>query len=97
MEINKKKIALIGVPWDQKSSYLQGPALAPQRIRSVLHSGAGNNWTELTVNPIEHELFEDWGDMVIKKYFDIEKQIASSLNKGVRLIINFFLHSIFYK
>ncbi len=86
MEINKKKIALIGVPWDQKSSYLQGPALAPQRIRGVLHSGAGNNWTELTVNPIDHELFEDWGDMTIKKYFDIEKQIASALNKGVRTL-----------
>ena len=81
-----KKVALIGVPWDKKASYLQGPALAPARIREALYSDAGNSWTELTVDPINSELFEDWGDMKIKQYFDIEKQIALSLNKGVRTL-----------
>lgn len=37
---------LLGVPWDASSSFLRGPALAPQAIRDALHSPAGNTWTE---------------------------------------------------
>jgi len=86
MDFNNKKIALIGIPWDKKSSYLQGPALAPTRIRQALHSDAGNYWTELTVNPIQNDLFEDWGDIKVPTYSAIEKQIALALNKGVRTL-----------
>lgn len=91
-----EKIALIGVPWDKKGSYLQGPALAPNRIREALHCGSANYWTELNVNPIENELFEDWGDLNLKQYFDIEKQLAAILNKNVRTLALGGDHSISY-
>lgn len=91
-----EKIALIGVPWDQKGSYLRGPALAPNRIREALHCGSANYWTELNVNPIESENFEDWGDLTINKYTDIEKNFALILNKGVRTLSLGGDHSIAY-
>lgn len=91
-----KKIVLIGVPWDKKSSFLQGAALAPNRIRAALHSGSANYWTELNINPIEHPQFEDWGDIDIQEYFDIEKQFALILNKNVRTLSLGGDHSITY-
>lgn len=33
-------VALMGVPLDMHSSFLQGPAFAPGRIREALHNGA---------------------------------------------------------
>jgi agmatinase len=89
-----KKVALIGVPWDGKSTYLKGPALAPNRIRAALHGGSANYCTELGSNPIESDLFEDWGDLEIQEYFDIEKQYASILNKDVRTLTIGGDHSI---
>jgi len=38
---------LIGVPYDASSSFLRGPAAAPDVVRGVLHSGSGNWTTEL--------------------------------------------------
>ncbi len=37
---------LIGLPYDAGSSFRSGPAAAPPLIREVLHSPAGNLWTE---------------------------------------------------
>lgn len=91
-----KKIALIGVPWDKKGSYLGGQALAPNRIREAMHCGSANYWTELNVNPIENELFEDWGDLKLKDYFDIEKQFARILNRDVRTLAIGGDHSVTY-
>lgn len=91
-----EKIALIGVPWDKKGSYLQGPALAPNRIREALHCGSSNYYTELNVNAIDNENFEDWGDIEVKEYFDIEKQFAVILNKNVRTLSLGGDHSVTY-
>ena len=60
--------------------------MAPDKIRTTLHSGAGNNWTELTVNPIEHDLFHDKGNITISDYFDIESVIAKELKQGHRTL-----------
>ncbi|MEM6317325.1 MAG: agmatinase [Bacteroidota bacterium] len=91
-----KNIALVGVPWDQKSSYLQGAALAPNRIRAALHGGSANYWTELNVNPIEDAHFHDAGDLSIKTYTDIEKHFALLLSKNVRTLSLGGDHSITY-
>ena len=91
-----KKVALVGVPWDKKGSYLGGQALAPTRIREALHCGSANYWTELNANPIEHEDFEDIGDLDLKKYFDIEKQMALILSKNWRTLAIGGDHSMTY-
>jgi arginase len=89
-------ITLLGIPFDQKSSFLQGAALAPGRIRQTLHNGAGNYWTEHTRNPIEHEAFEDIGDLVFNDYFDIENKMAEVLATGARTLTLGGDHSITY-
>ena len=40
---------LIGLPFDGASSFLEGPAKAPEAVRRVLHAGSANWFTELGV------------------------------------------------
>jgi len=89
-------VALVGIPYDKKSSFLQGAAFAPAQIRQTLHGGAGNYWTENFFNPIENEHFHDQGDLVIEDYFDIEKKVANILSKGFRILALGGDHSITY-
>ena len=91
-----KPLKLLGIPFDAHSSFLQGPALAPSRIRQTLHNGAGNYWTENTYNPIEHEHFTDIGNLVFKNYFDIKTKMAEVLSDGCRTLTMGGDHSITY-
>ena len=47
MEPRLKKVRLIGLPTDSHSSFLRGPAQAPDAIRAALMSEHGNSATEL--------------------------------------------------
>ncbi len=89
-------ITLLGIPYDKKSSFLQGAALAPDRIRETLHNGAGNYWTERTFNPIENQRFRDGGNLVVNDYFDIEHRAAEVLATGTRLLSLGGDHSVTY-
>jgi arginase len=40
------KIALLGIPFDDNSSFLRGAALAPPAIRKSFYSDSSNMWTE---------------------------------------------------
>src|SRR5512146_182266 len=40
------RAVLLGVPYDEKSSYLRGTAEAPARIREALFCPATNTWSE---------------------------------------------------
>jgi agmatinase len=91
-----QKVALLGIPFDLKSSFLPGAALAPARIRETLHNGAVNYWTEHTSNPIEDERFKDLGDLVPDNYLGIENLIASVLEAGNRTLTLGGDHSITY-
>lgn len=89
-------LSLLGIPFDKKSSYLQGAALAPDRIRQTLYSGAGNNWTELGTNPIDDPRFQDIGNLTVDDYFDIEKKVAEVLTTGSHCLSLGGDHSISY-
>jgi arginase family enzyme len=66
MSKNKQvKVALLGVPFDDNSSFEKGPALAPDTIRKVLNHGSLNGSTELGVNLRESEKLRDAGDIEI--------------------------------
>lgn len=88
------EVSLVGVPWDEASSYLRGPALAPARIREVLYDGAGNEWTELGHNPFKHEGFRDRGDLIFGDYEGIGEAAAEWLATGTRLLALGGDHSI---
>lgn len=53
---------LIGIPYDASSSFLRGSAAAPPLIRQVIHSPAGNNFTELGAD-LSH--LDDAGDLTL--------------------------------
>lgn len=79
---------LVGVPYDATSSFLRGPAAAPAAVRRVLHSGAGNWWTELgdDVDPAEGG-FVDGGDFEVpasppEAFEAIRDQAASLIAEG---------------
>ncbi len=89
-------LKLIGIPFDNKSSFLRGPALAPARIRQALHNGSSNYWTEKLQNPIEHAGFTDAGDLEVAIYEDIENAVREVLREGVQLLSLGGDHSISY-
>ncbi len=46
----KKKISVLGIPFDKNSSFRQGAALAPLRIREALFCESANMWTENAID-----------------------------------------------
>ncbi len=89
-------LKLLGIPFDAHSSFLQGAALAPDRIRQTLHNDAGNYWTEHTFNPIEQQDFSDIGNLPYQDYFDIKNQMVKVLSDGARALTLGGDHSITY-
>jgi agmatinase len=56
-------LALFGVPYDAKSSFLKGAAQGPDAIRKASTSLAINAWTELGVNLETDAVLADLGDV----------------------------------
>lgn len=90
-----KKIVLQGISFDEKSSFLRGPALAPPLIREMYNSDSANYFAEngLEITP---DVFDDKGDYEIGEYFDIEKITQTNLKNNVALITLGGDHSISY-
>lgn len=90
-----KKITLQGILFDEKSSYLKGPALAPPLIRKAYHSDSANYYAE-NGKEVLPEYFDDKGDFNISDYFDIEKITIENLESKRPLITLGGDHSITY-
>ena len=97
-ELKPGIVAVLGVPFDENSSFLRGAALAPQRIREVLHSGAGNLCTESGLDLRVDKRWRELGDLELssdKKVFSqIAKAIATLLNRDARVLTLGGDHSI---
>jgi arginase len=59
-------VRLLGVPQDNNSSYLTGPALAPARLREAIKSDAANMFTETGYDLGDEILFGDAGDVPVE-------------------------------
>jgi agmatinase len=94
------KVAIIGLPYDEKSSFLKGPSEAPQKIRGALNSPSWTLWTEMGVNLGEESIFSDFGDVDCASGGDpfshIEEAISRILKSDVRPIVLGGDHSITY-
>jgi agmatinase len=94
------KPTLLGLPYDASSSYLRGPALAPQIIREALWSPSANTWTELGVN-IDGGVGDD-GDLAIENSSSadaraaIERGVADVFARGGRPVSLGGDHSVTY-
>lgn len=91
-------IHVLGVPFDQNSSFLRGPALAPKVIRECYHSDSANYYTESGLNLHQHPGWKDLGDIVVPE--DAHTAIASAVSKRVNDVGRLFSlggdHSITY-
>jgi len=90
-----KKIALQGILFDEKSSYLKGPALAPPLIRNAYHNESANYFAENGME-IHPSIWDDKGDFEINDYFDIETVTKKNLELETPLITLGGDHSITY-
>jgi arginase len=95
------ELAIIGVPFDEKSSYLRGAARGPAAIRASSTGKARNPVTELGVD-LEHDtVLVDLGDVdtsgdVDKTFLRIEAAVAVVYKKKARPIILGGDHSVSY-
>ena len=93
-------VAVIGIPFDANSSYMQGPALAPAQIRKIWNAGAINLCSESGIDLGNHPEFIDLGDLKIENAANaidkIESTIAELLGCGARLLSLGGDHAITY-
>lgn len=89
------KINIQGIQYDVKSSFQQGPKLAPPLIREALHSGSMNLSNEDGVS-VEGDRIIDRGDFEITDYFTIEKITKTHLKNGGKVFTLGGDHSITY-
>jgi agmatinase len=92
-------IAILGIPYDEKSCYLRGAAKGPQAIRAASTGRAINPWTEHGVNLEKDAVMVDLGDMDVSGDYKhvssrIEKKVLGVLEKGAVPIILGGDHSI---
>lgn len=87
------KISIQGIQYDEKSSYQQGPKLAPPLIREALHSGSMNLFAE-NGKSIDVPAIEDKGNFEITDYFSIEEITKNHLGNNNKVLTLGGDHSI---
>lgn len=94
------RIVLLGLPWDDNSSFRRGPAQAPEAIRQAFHSPSGNYFSESGVDLENHPLLEDRGDLPLAGAPDammrIEGAVAGILGEGHRPLLLGGDHAVTY-
>ncbi len=95
------ELAIIGVPFDEKSCYLRGAAQGPAAIRAASTGKALNPYTELGFNLEEETVLVDWGDVdtsgdVDKTFSRVEAAVTEVVEKNGRPIILGGDHSLTY-
>lgn len=95
------RIAVLGVPFDEKSSYLRGAAGGPAAIRRASTGKCYNEYTELGVDLSTETVLVDLGDVdtsgdMDKTFALTEKAVERILGKGAVPILLGGDHSITY-
>jgi len=95
---SKRRLAIIGCPYDENSSFMRGAAEAPPLIRAALFSDAGNLWSESGIDLGAETLIADAGDLppvpASAMNAEIERGIADLLGRGLHPIALGGDHSI---
>lgn len=97
---NKNKIAILGIPFDEYSSFLQGAAEAPSVIRSAYFSKSSNLFTENNIDLSAQVNLSNVGDMQFAPATDpltvIKDKVYSLLSQQNRVLSLGGDHSITY-
>jgi arginase len=94
-------IAVLGVPFDEKSSYLRGASGGPRAIRAVSTGKCYCAYTELGVDLEADTVLVDLGDVDVsgdpdKTFALIEKAVAGIVGRGAAPVVLGGDHSITY-
>ena len=93
-------VTVLGVPYDENSSFMQGPASAPARIREVLNAGSANLCSESEIDLGIGPRFHDLGDLDhlsgTASFEQIEETITDLLGREVYVLSLGGDHSITY-
>jgi arginase len=89
-------IKIIGIPFDGKSSFLRGAAMAPNVIRQCLHNGSSNYMTEIGLNVEDAIRAGDSGDLPLSIFEDIYPQLKPLVTNDHKYIFLGGDHSITY-
>ena len=99
-EARKGRIAIVGVPSDENSSFMRGAAEAPARIREALDSDASNLWTECGIDLGAGGSLFDAGDVLPETCIDhfgrIEESIAALIERSMHPLVLGGDHAITY-
>lgn len=83
-------VAVVGVPFDENSSFMRGAALAPVRIREALSSGASNLCAENGLDLGTKAGWRDLGDLELGSgpavFEQIELAVADLLERDVHVL-----------
>ncbi len=101
VKLEKFDLAIIGVPFDEKSSYKRGAAAGPEAIRKVSTGKCYNPDTELGVDLSEEAVLVDLGDVdtsgdVLKTFAAIEEKVAQVVEREAVPVVLGGDHSITY-
>ena len=100
VKTNQNDVAIIGIPFDDNSSFVKGAALAPPRIRQAFHSPSSNLFTEKLTDLGSVDSLSDLGDLAFTEDTDafslIESTVLSVLKQGARSFCLGGDHSITY-
>ena len=83
-------VSLVGVPMDDHSSFMAGPADAPPAIRDALHSPSGNLFSESGLNLGAPGVLADAGDMQLASsphaFEQVSRGVGQLLDRGYRVL-----------
>ncbi|MFT3933474.1 MAG: agmatinase [Chitinophagaceae bacterium] len=95
-------VRVIGIPYDNNSSFLKGPAMAPPRIRLMDTDGSANTFAENGLDVKEGKVYKHESDIIFedaspeKAFETIRKKIKQLLTEGDPIISLGGDHSVTY-
>ena len=98
-DLPQNAIAILGIPWDENSSFLRGSALAPDHIRQVLNDGASNMYSEAGTNLETQANLVDIGNLSLNSDSAVEQivgAISNGLGDGARFLCLGGDHAVSY-
>ncbi|KAL2641974.1 hypothetical protein R1flu_009561 [Riccia fluitans] len=87
----KATACLLGVPLGHNSSFLQGPAFAPPRIREAIWCGSTNSATESGMDLNDTRVMTDVGDVPIQEMRNCgveDERLMKTISDAVKIIMD---------
>ncbi|PRQ57572.1 putative arginase [Rosa chinensis] len=90
--------SLLGVPLGHNSSFLQGPAFAPPRIREAIWCGSTNSTTEEGKELKDPRVLTDVGDVPVQEIRDCgvdDDRLMNVIGESVKLVMEELFRTCF--